>query len=117
MFLSREELDDQAYLIQGQLIAYQETVESDERKNYCIAMKIFTIGFTQTSAESFFTRLKRSGAKTLIDVRLNNVSQLAGFAKKNDLQYFVRNLCGMGYTHIPALAPTKVILDEYRERR
>ena len=74
-------------------------------------MKIFTIGFTQTSAEDFFTRLKRSGAKTLIDVRLNNVSQLAGFAKKGDLRYFVENLCGMGYTHIPALAPTKELLE------
>ena len=78
-------------------------------------MKIFTIGFTQTSAEDCFTRLKRSGAKTLIDVRLNNVSQLAGFAKKGDLRYFVENLCGMGYTHIPALAPTKDILDEYKK--
>ncbi|WP_186080261.1 DUF488 family protein [Burkholderia gladioli] len=78
-------------------------------------MKIFTIGFTQKSAEDFFTRLKRSGAKTLVDVRLNNVSQLAGFAKKDDLRFFTKNLCGMGYQHVPSLAPTKDMLDEYKK--
>jgi len=51
-------------------------------------MKIFTIGFTKKSAETFFGRLKNSGAKRLIDVRLNNVSQLAGFTKRNDLSLF-----------------------------
>jgi uncharacterized protein (DUF488 family) len=78
-------------------------------------MKIFTIGFTQKSAETFFSRLKRSGAKTLVDVRLNNVSQLAGFAKKEDLRYFVKNICSMEYQHLPLLAPTKEILDEYKK--
>lgn len=51
-------------------------------------MKVFTIGFTKKSAETFFGKLKRSGAKHIVDVRLNNVSQLAGFAKRNDLQFF-----------------------------
>jgi uncharacterized protein (DUF488 family) len=78
-------------------------------------MKIFTIGFTQKSAEDFFTRLERSGAKMLVDVRLNNVSQLAGFAKKDDLRYFTKSLCGMGYQHVPLLAPTKEMLDEYKK--
>jgi uncharacterized protein (DUF488 family) len=78
-------------------------------------MKIFTIGFTQKSAEDFFTRLKRSGAKSLVDVRLNNVSQLAGFAKKDDLRFFTKNLCGMSYQHVPSLAPTKDMLDEYKK--
>jgi uncharacterized protein (DUF488 family) len=78
-------------------------------------MKIFTIGFTQKSAEDFFTRLERSGAKMLVDVRLNNVSQLAGFAKKDDLRYFTKSLCGMGYQHVPLLAPTKDMLDEYKK--
>lgn len=78
-------------------------------------MKIFTIGFTKTSAERFFSRLDASGAKTLVDVRLNNISQLAGFAKRDDLRYFTKKICGMGYEHVPALAPTKDILDEYKK--
>lgn len=78
-------------------------------------MKIFTIGFTKTSAQRFFTRLKDSGAKNLIDVRLNNVSQLAGFAKRDDLKYFASALCSMGYQHVSALAPTKDMLDQYKK--
>jgi uncharacterized protein (DUF488 family) len=78
-------------------------------------VKIFTIGFTKTSAEGFFSRLMKSGAKKLVDVRLNNVSQLAGFAKKNDLQYFTKQICGLGYAHETKLAPTQDILDEYKK--
>jgi len=78
-------------------------------------VKVFTIGFTKKSAETFFTRLKQSGAKRIVDVRLNNVSQLAGFAKRNDLQFFLRELCDMGYVHLPALAPTKELLDGYKK--
>ena len=77
-------------------------------------MTIYTIGFTKKSAEVFFTKLRNSGAKMLVDVRLNNVSQLAGFAKKDDLRFFLREICGMDYVHLPDLAPTKDILDEYR---
>lgn len=80
-------------------------------------MKLFTIGFTKKSAEAFFTKLKRSGAKRIVDVRLNNVSQLAGFAKKNDLQFFLREICGMDYVHVPDLAPTQDILDEYKKNK
>ena len=58
-------------------------------------IEIFTIGFTKTTANHFFNRLKPSGANRLIDVRLNNVSQLAGFAKRDDLKYFAGELCGM----------------------
>ena len=78
-------------------------------------MKIFTIGFTKTTAQRFFTRLKDSGAKNLVDVRLNNISQLAGFAKRDDLKYFTNALCGMGYQHVPALAPTQEMLDAYKK--
>jgi uncharacterized protein (DUF488 family) len=78
-------------------------------------MKIFTIGFTKKSAETFFTRLKEAGVKRLIDVRLNNVSQLAGFTKKDDLCYFTKAICGADYIHMPALAPTKDILDAYKK--
>lgn len=80
-------------------------------------MTIFTIGFTKKSAEQFFTKLRNSGAKRLVDVRLNNVSQLAGFAKKNDLKFFLRELCGMDYVHVPLLAPTQDLLDAYKKRR
>lgn len=78
-------------------------------------MKIFTIGFTKTTAQRFFGRLKDSGAKKLVDVRLNNISQLAGFAKRDDLKYFTSQICGIGYEHVPALAPTKEMLDEYKK--
>ena len=78
-------------------------------------MKIFTIGFTKTTAQRFFTRLQDSGAKNLVDVRLNNISQLAGFAKRDDLKYFASALCGVGYQHVAALAPTQDMLDEYKK--
>ena len=80
-------------------------------------MKIFTIGFTQTTAENFFGRIKASGATKIADVRLNNVSQLAGFAKRDDLRYFAREICGVDYEHIPSLAPTKVMLDDLKKRK
>lgn len=80
-------------------------------------MKIFTIGFTKTTAGRFFETLKKSGARRIVDVRLNNVSQLAGFAKRDDLKYFARTICSMDYVHIPHLAPTKQILDDYKKRK
>ena len=64
-------------------------------------MTILTIGFTQKSAERFFTLLKNAKVETLVDVRLNNVSQLAGFAKRDDLRFFVREICGAKYIHEP----------------
>lgn len=80
-------------------------------------MKIFTIGFTKKSAESFFTKLQLAGVRRLVDVRLNNVSQLAGFAKRDDLRYFLRAICHIDYMHLPELAPTQGILDEYKKQR
>ena len=80
-------------------------------------MKVFTIGFTKKSARRFFEMLRKSGANRVVDVRLNNVSQLAGFAKKDDLAYFVKEICGMDYVHLPELAPTQEMLDEYKKRR
>ena len=80
-------------------------------------MTLFTIGFTKKSAEDFFARLRSSGAKRILDVRLNNVSQLAGFAKKDDLKYFLREMCGMEYIHLPLLAPTQEMLDLYRKEK
>lgn len=78
-------------------------------------MKVFTIGFTRTSAEHFFTRLQKSGTTKVVDVRLNNISQLAGFAKKDDLAYFLKAVCSIGYVHRPELAPTRDMLDAYRK--
>jgi uncharacterized protein (DUF488 family) len=80
-------------------------------------MRLLTIGFTKKSAESFFSLLTGSGAKRLVDVRLNNVSQLAGFAKKDDLKYFLRAICGIDYIHHPLLAPTQEMLDAYKKKR
>jgi uncharacterized protein (DUF488 family) len=80
-------------------------------------MKLFTIGFTKTSAEHFFSRLSRAGAKKLIDVRLNNISQLSGFAKKSDLSYFTNKICNIDYEHVPELAPTQEMLREYRNSK
>lgn len=80
-------------------------------------MKVFTIGFTKSSAESFFSRLQKAGVKKVIDVRLNNVSQLAGFAKRDDLRYFLKALCGIDYDHLPNLAPTQEMLNSYKKQK
>jgi uncharacterized protein (DUF488 family) len=78
-------------------------------------MEIYSIGFTQTTAEHFFGRLRQAGVKRLLDIRLNNSSQLAGFAKARDLPYFLRELAGAEYQHEPLLAPTKELLDAYKK--
>jgi uncharacterized protein (DUF488 family) len=80
-------------------------------------MNLYTIGFTKSPAESFFTRLQKAGVKRVLDVRLNNVSQLAGFAKRNDLCYFLKALCGIEYAHRPELAPTQEMLAAYKKER
>ena len=78
---------------------------------------VYTIGFTQKTASEFFGALKRAGVKRLVDVRLNNSSQLAGFTKRDDLPYFLRELCAAEYIHEPLLAPTQELLDAYKKRR
>lgn len=80
-------------------------------------MEIYTIGFTQTTAEHFFGRLKAANVERLLDVRLNNSSQLAGFAKAQDLPFFLRELLGARYEHDPRLAPTQDLLDDYKKRK
>ncbi len=80
-------------------------------------MNIFTIGFTKTTAENFFGRLKKAGVKRILDVRLNNVSQLAGFAKRDDLKFFSKELCGADYSHMTDLAPGKQMLDDYKKHK
>lgn len=80
-------------------------------------MKIFTIGFAGTSAEDFFGRLQKANVKRILDVRLHNTSQLAGFAKQNDLRYFAKTIGGMGYQHMPDLAPSDAIFKAYKKER
>jgi uncharacterized protein (DUF488 family) len=75
---------------------------------------VATIGFTQTTAEHFFERLRAARIKTVFDVRLNNTSQLAGFAKAADLAYFLRAVAGIGYEHQPLLCPTEAIMKGLR---
>ncbi len=79
-------------------------------------MSLFTIGFTEKPAEKFFTLLKSNEVKKLVDVRLNNVSQLAGFAKRDDLKYFLREICQTEYAHEPMLAPEDKMLKSYRNK-
>jgi uncharacterized protein (DUF488 family) len=78
--------------------------------------KIFTIGFAGKSAESFFSLLEENNIKKLIDVRLNNVSQLAAFAKKDDLEFFLKRILSCEYIHRPDLAPTEIILKDYKNK-
>jgi len=80
-------------------------------------MKIFTIGFTKKSAEAFFTRLGDAGVKRLVDVRLKNVSQLAGFTKRDDLRYFAKVICDIDYVHFPELDPTSEILNPFKKAK
>jgi uncharacterized protein (DUF488 family) len=80
-----------------------------------MSIHLFTIGFTRKSAEQFFTRLTAAGVKRLIDVRLNNNSQLAGFSKRDDLAYFLKAIAGIEYVHALDLAPTREMLDRYKK--
>ena len=78
---------------------------------------LFTIGFTGKSAREFFEALQAAGVRRLVDVRLNNVSQLAAFTKRHDLEYFLRVIANIDYVHEPDLAPSKEILDDYKKKQ
>jgi len=80
-------------------------------------MKVYTIGFTKKSARQFFELLAANGVQRIIDIRLRPGGQLAGFAKKDDLAYFLEKLVQCDYMHLPQLAPTPDILDAYRKNR
>lgn len=80
-------------------------------------MNLYTIGFTQKRAETFFNLLKENKIKTVVDIRLNNKSQLAGFSKGEDLKYFLNELCEIQYIHDIYLAPTKEILNNYKNKK
>jgi len=78
-------------------------------------MKLYTIGFTQKSAEQFFGLLAEHGVERLVDIRLNPGGQLSGFAKQRDLAWFLQRLLGAEYIHLPVLAPSEAIRDAYRK--
>lgn len=80
-------------------------------------MIIYTIGFTKKSAEQFFEIIKSNKIQLLIDVRLNNKSQLAGFSKGNDLQYFLKEICNTQYIHCIEFAPTQELLSAYQKKK
>lgn len=82
-----------------------------------MCLKIYTIGFGQKSAKCFFGLLRDNGVRKVIDVRLNNVSQLAGFTKKKDLEFFLAEICQCDYEHIAQWAPTKELLDGYKKKQ
>ncbi len=78
-------------------------------------MTIYTIGFTQKSAQQFFELIKENEIQLLVDVRLNNTSQLAGFSKGSDLSYFLESICSTRYVHATEYAPTKQLLVDYKK--
>ena len=80
-------------------------------------MKLYTIGFTQKSAERFFGLLAEHGVEQVVDIRLKPTGQLSGFAKQDDLAWFLERLNGAGYAHLPQLAPSAEIRDAYRNDR
>ncbi|HGJ1943827.1 TPA: DUF488 family protein, partial [Salmonella enterica subsp. enterica serovar Enteritidis] len=80
-------------------------------------VKIHTIGFTKKTAEHFFNALKKNGVMRIIDTRLNNYSQLSGFAKAKDLEFFLKKICDIDYVYRSELAPTKKILDNYKDKK
>ena len=80
-------------------------------------MKTYTIGFTQKTAQQFFDLLRSANVRRVVDVRLNNTGQLAGFSKRDDLIFFLRELGDIEYVHLPELAPTQNILDAYKKHK
>jgi len=80
-----------------------------------VSMATFTIGFTKTTAEDFFARLNKAGVQRIVDVRLQNTSQLAGFAKAADLSFFLEKISGISYRHAPELAPDDELFADYRK--
>ena len=78
-------------------------------------MKIYTMGFTQKTAEQFFDKINQAEIEILIDVRLNNQSQLAAFTKGTDLAYFLKTISHCAYSHEISFAPTKELLSSYKK--
>ena len=80
-------------------------------------MNLYTIGFTQKTARQFFELIKTNNIDIVVDIRLNNKSQLAGFSKGDDLEYFLAEICECKYAHCDEYAPTKTLLDDYKKKK
>ena len=80
-------------------------------------INVFTVGFTKKTAGVFFEKLRAAGIKRVVDVRLNKVSQLAGFSKRDDLKYFLKEILNVEYVEAPLLAPTQPMLDAYKKSK
>jgi uncharacterized protein (DUF488 family) len=87
------------------------------RRRLNAVVNIYSIGFTQTTAEHFFGRLTAAGVRRVLDIRLNTSSQLAGFAKGRDLPFFLERIAGITYEHEPLLCPTPEILADFKQRK
>jgi uncharacterized protein (DUF488 family) len=85
-----------------------------ERENP-IMTRIFTIGCAGKNAREFFAILTQAGIRKVIDLRLYNTSQLAGFTKRQDIEYFLQTIVGASYIHLPIMAPTKQLLNDYKK--
>lgn len=81
------------------------------------ALTLYTIGFTHKHADEFFPLLQSAGVRRVLDIRLHNTSQLAGFTKRDDLQYFLRAIANIDYVHLPQLAPSVDIFTAYKKRK
>jgi uncharacterized protein (DUF488 family) len=88
-----------------------------QKKRWKEMIKLYTIGFTGKPAEKFFNLLRNSGVKKIVDTRINNVSQLAGFAKGTDLKFFAKEIADISYEHNIDFAPTKELLSRYRDKK
>lgn len=80
-------------------------------------MDLYTIGFAQKPAKVFFEILTKNKVARVIDIRLNNKSQLAGFTKSDDLEYFLEKIAGIEYRYLPECAPPKEVFDGFRDNK
>ena len=78
-------------------------------------MILYTIGYSQKTAEEFFALLRDAGVKRVVDIRRHNTNQLAGFTKQSDLPWFLDTIAGIGYTHELRLAPSEELMHAYRK--
>ena len=118
---SQAQLIERAYKARGEEIAYRlkeevPGVSERAKREGSSRIRVFTIGSSGKSAEEFFEALRNAGVRKIVDVRLSNTSQLAGFTKKKDLQFFLRVIANIGYEHRPEFAPTKELLEAYRKK-
>jgi len=80
-------------------------------------IKLFTIGFAKKNARQFFNILKNEGIVRVVDIRLSNASQFAGYTKKDDLEYFLNEIAHIKYDYRPEMAPTKELLFSYKKKK